>query len=178
MAKPHDLIRYYLRVLAGWTVTLALFLFIIYPEAVSAGQSSASQQEVQSVSTTTSENSSAPEVESENFDETKQPSEEKWRVTRMRVTAYCPCSKCCGEYSDGVTACNHHIQNGDRFVAADKQFSFGTEMIIPGYNNSRTVEVKDRGGAIQGERLDVYFDTHQQALEWGVQYLDVLIKIS
>ena len=96
----------------------------------------------------------------------------------MRVTAYCPCSQCCGSYADGITACNHHIQKGDRFVAADKTYSFGTEMIIPGYNRSHPVEVKDRGGAIQGDRLDVFFNTHEEALEWGVQYLDVLIKIS
>jgi len=35
----------------------------------------------------------------------------------------------------------------------------------------------DRGGAIKGNRLDLFFQTHQQALEWGVQHLDVLIKV-
>lgn len=107
-----------------------------------------------------------------------EPSPQAWRVVRMRVTAYCPCSQCCGEYADGITACNHHIHNGDRFVAADKTFAFGTEMVIPGYNSSQPVEVKDRGGAIRGDRLDVFFNTHQEALEWGVQYLDVRIKSS
>jgi 3D (Asp-Asp-Asp) domain-containing protein len=120
----------------------------------------------------------SPHDEKTTVDDNSKESSENWQVVRMRVTAYCPCSKCCGDYSDGITACNHHIQKGDRFVAADKKYSFGTEMIIPGYNKSCTVEIKDRGGAIQGNRLDVYFDTHQEALEWGVQYLDVLIKIS
>ena len=101
---------------------------------------------------------------------------EQWRVVHMRVTAYCPCSKCCGEYADGITADNHRIQDGDRFVAADKTYAFGTEIVIPGYNDSEPVHVKDRGGAIQGQRLDVFFNTHQEALEWGVQYLDVKIK--
>ena len=105
-------------------------------------------------------------------------SPKEWRVVRMRVTAYCPCSQCCGEYADGVTANNHRIQDGDRFVAADRTYAFGTEMVIPGYNNSQSVQVKDRGGAIQGDRLDVFFNTHQEALEWGVQYLDVRIKTS
>lgn len=102
---------------------------------------------------------------------------DSWRVVRMRVTAYCPCSKCCGEYSDGITACNHRIQDGDRFVAADKNYPFGTEMVIPGYNKSEPVEVKDRGGAIKNDKLDVFFNTHQEALAWGVQYLDVLVKV-
>lgn len=92
---------------------------------------------------------------------------------RMNVSAYCPCSKCCGQYADGVTASGHVIEKGDRFVAAPKNYPFGTVMIIPGYGK---VKVLDRGGAIKGNRLDVYFDTHEQALEWGRQYLDVVVE--
>jgi len=99
----------------------------------------------------------------------------QWQTARMRVTAYCPCSKCCGSYSDGVTASGHKISQGDRFVAADKVYPFGTEMIIPGYKSGEVVEVLDRGGAIRGNRLDVFFNSHQEALEWGVRYLDVRI---
>lgn len=94
-------------------------------------------------------------------------------VQSFRVTAYCPCSRCCGKWADGMTANGHTLRPGDRLVAAPKEYSFGTTMIIPGYNNGRPVQVKDRGGAIKGDRLDVYFDTHQEALVWGVRYLDV-----
>jgi 3D (Asp-Asp-Asp) domain-containing protein len=93
----------------------------------------------------------------------------------MRVTAYCPCPKCCGQYSDGVTACGHETKPGDVFVAADKRYSFGTEMIISGYNDGQPVKVLDRGGAIRGNRLDVFFGSHQEALEWGVRHLDVKV---
>lgn len=102
---------------------------------------------------------------------------DQWdEVVRMRVTAYCPCAKCCGEYSDGMTACGHTIQPGDTFVAADGRYSFGTEMLIPGYSDSKPVKVLDRGGAIKGNKLDVFFHTHQEALEWGVKFLDVKIN--
>jgi 3D (Asp-Asp-Asp) domain-containing protein len=96
----------------------------------------------------------------------------------MRVTAYCPGACCCGKWADGMTASGHIIQPGDRFVAADKQFAFGTRIIIPGYNNNQPVEVLDRGGAIKGDRLDVFFPTHEEALEWGVQMLTVSISIN
>ena len=104
------------------------------------------------------------------------------RVTQtMRVTAYCPCEKCCGKWADGITASGHKIQPGDHFVAAPKTFPFGTTMIIPGYplagQAGEEVEVEDRGGAIKGDRLDVFFPTHQEALNWGVQILDVEIKL-
>lgn len=99
-----------------------------------------------------------------------------WQTVPMRVTAYCPCSECCSQYADGITASGHKIQPGDTFVAADKRYSFGTEMIVPGYNDSQPVKVLDRGGAIKGNRLDVFFHSHIEALEWGVKFLDVQIN--
>lgn len=100
----------------------------------------------------------------------------EWETVRMRVTAYCPCPKCCGEYSDGITACGHKIRPGDVFVAADRRFAFQTEMVIEGYGNSQPVKVLDRGGAIKGNKLDVFFMTHQEALEWGVRHIDVKVR--
>ena len=101
---------------------------------------------------------------------------DQWQTVQMRVTAYCPCPKCCGNYSDGITACGHKIRQGDFFVAADKMYPFGTEIIIPGYKSSEAVKVLDRGGVIRGNRLDVFFNSHQEALKWGVRYLDVKIR--
>ena len=100
----------------------------------------------------------------------------EWEIIEMRVTAYCPCPSCCGEYSDGITANGYVIQPGDTFVAADRRYSFDTEMLIPGYSNSKPVKVLDRGGAIKGNRLDVFFATHEEALQWGVQYLEVNVR--
>ena len=53
-------------------------------------------------------------------------------------------------------------------VAADTDhFPFGTLIQVPGYGWG---VVEDRGGAIKGpRRLDVYFNSHRRALEWGRQ---------
>jgi 3D (Asp-Asp-Asp) domain-containing protein len=99
----------------------------------------------------------------------------------MRVSAFCPCAKCCGRWANIYprrTASGHVIRPGDRFVAAAKDVPFGTMIDIPGYGR---VPVLDRGSAIKGDRLDVFFDDsggkigHQRALEWGVRNLDVKI---
>jgi 3D (Asp-Asp-Asp) domain-containing protein len=100
----------------------------------------------------------------------------EWQTVQMRVTAYCPCKKCCGEYSDGVTANGHKIRPGDAFVAADKEYPFGTEIIIAGYKNGQPVKVLDRGGVIVGNRLDVFFHSHEEALKWGVRHLSVKVR--
>ena len=114
--------------------------------------------------------------EEEQKTEVKSEPSDEWRTVRMRVTGYCPCSKCCGEFADGITANGHKIQPGDTFVAADKRYSFGTEMVIEGYSNGKTIKVLDRGGAIRGNKLDAFFHTHQEALEWGVRHIDVKVR--
>ena len=54
----------------------------------------------------------------------------------------------------------------DGTVAADTtHYPFGTRLYIPGYGYGR---VEDRGGAIKGpKRIDLYYHSHQDALEWG-----------
>ena len=103
-----------------------------------------------------------------NQSETKVANEpsEQWQTVRMRVTGYCACKKCCGRFADGITACGHKIRRGDAFVAADRKYSFGTEMIVPGYNNDKPIKVLDRGGAIRGDKLDVFFNSHKKLVMW------------
>ena len=83
-----------------------------------------------------------------------------------RVTAYCPCEKCCGEFADGLTASG--VPAVGLIVAAPPMIPFGTRLTVQGYGYA---VVADRGGAIKGRRLDVLFKTHQQALNWGVRYV-------
>jgi 3D (Asp-Asp-Asp) domain-containing protein len=99
------------------------------------------------------------------------------RVVWFEVTAYCPCSKCCGEDAAGVTASGKPISyNRGRFVAADTDvLPFGTKISIPGYHDARTVEVIDRGSAIKGHRIDVYFPNHSTAKEFGRRWIPVTV---
>jgi len=90
---------------------------------------------------------------------------------RYRVSAYCPCEQCCGEFADGITASGYRLKKGDKLCASP--LPFGTILDIPGYG---VVPVLDRGGAIKGSRIDIFFDTHEEALDWGIKYLPVKIK--
>jgi hypothetical protein len=51
-------------------------------------------------------------------------------------------------------------------IAADTSYyPFGTELYVPGYGHG---VVEDRGSAIKGpHRLDVYFEEHDEARQWG-----------
>lgn len=99
------------------------------------------------------------------------------RLIRMRVTAYCPCLKCCGRDSTGLTASGNRVgANGSRFVAADTRLlPFRTKVSIPGYSGGSPVPVLDTGSAIKGRRLDVFFPSHSQAQRWGSRWLSVRV---
>ncbi len=91
----------------------------------------------------------------------------------MEVTAYCPCPRCCGSNAHGMTASGKTVQfNGGHFVAADTdRLPFGTHVVVPGYDDGQSVEVIDRGAAIKGNRLDVFFESHEAARAWGRQWV-------
>lgn len=99
------------------------------------------------------------------------------RTIWLQVTAYCPCKKCCGPGAKGLTASGRSIRYNDgQFVAADTRvLKFGTKLIIPGYANETPVPVIDRGGAIKGYHIDLFFPTHEQAKQWGVKWMQVQV---
>jgi 3D (Asp-Asp-Asp) domain-containing protein len=104
------------------------------------------------------------------------PAAPRFAVRLMEVTAYCPCKKCCGPRAQGITASGRPVSfNGGKFVAADRMFSFNTKLLIPGYADGQSVPVLDRGGAIKGNKLDVYFPSHQEAKQWGRRFIPVTV---
>lgn len=86
-----------------------------------------------------------------------------------KITAYCPCAKCCGK-TNGITAMGTHATSG-RTVAASSKFAFGTKLNI----NGHVYTVEDRGGAINGNKIDIFVNSHAEALAWGVRYLPVSV---
>ena len=93
----------------------------------------------------------------------------------FRLTAYCACRKCCGkdpgDFGYGVTASGAVVEAGRTIAVDSSVIPLGSEIVIGGH----TYVAEDTGSAIKGNRIDIYFDTHQEALNFGVQYADVYI---
>ena len=71
----------------------------------------------------------------------------------------------------GITAAGTRADWGT--IAADtRYYPFGTIMYVPGYGWGR---VEDIGGAIKGDHIDLYFPTHNEAIEWGRQWHKVKV---
>lgn len=82
----------------------------------------------------------------------------------MICTAYCPCGKCSGRY--GTNASTGRVATAGRTVAVDPAvIPYGTEIEIDG----RIYIAEDCGGAIKGNKIDIYFDTHEEAEAFGKQ---------
>ena len=99
------------------------------------------------------------------------------------VTAYCPCVKCCGVWSaehpsrigtDYIQkTASGTIPTAGRTIAADPSvLPYGTVIVMDG--NEYIVE--DRGGAVKGNKIDIFFESHEEALKWGKQTKIIYIK--
>ena len=117
----------------------------------------------------------------------KNPDEE---YVKMLVTGYCKCKQCTGWKRNlffqpvfasgplkgqrkkvGVTASDQEAEKG--VIAADvSRYSFGTVMDIPCYGKGI---VQDTGSGIQGAHIDLYFDSHEEALRWGKKVLTIRV---
>lgn len=92
--------------------------------------------------------------------------EREYEIVVFECTAYCKGACCCGKWANGYTASGTIPQAG-RTIAAPPEYEFGQEIEIGGI----TYVVEDRGGAIKGNKIDIYFDTHAEALQFGRQQL-------
>lgn len=102
-----------------------------------------------------------------------------------RVTGYCSCEKCCGKWS-----LNRPLdENGNEIVygasgavlesgvSSGGTLPFGTQVELEGYG---TVVVQDRGADWLTDKfgenwIDIYFSSHEEAKEFGLQYLNGVI---
>ena len=140
-------------------VALVILLIFTIPVCVMTEKISVQAVEVSEVS--------EPIVEQEY---TTAVAEREYIEVTATLTAYCPCVKCCGK-SDGITASGTQATAG-RTVAVDTRLiPYGTEISIDG----KTYIAEDCGGKVKGYTIDVFFDSHEEALNFGRQTKTVKI---
>ena len=97
-------------------------------------------------------------------------------IGEFTLTAYCPCMKCCGKM-DGITATGTTATEGRTIAVDPRVIPYGSTVTIYfADGTSHTYTAEDCGGAIKGNRLDIYFDDHQAALQFGVQSAMVYVE--
>lgn len=89
----------------------------------------------------------------------------------FKLTAYCHCAKCNGPWVGEPTASGAEMTVG-RTIAVDPEvIPLGSTVYINGF----AYVAEDTGSAIKGNRIDVLLPSHDEALDFGVQYANVSI---
>ncbi len=93
------------------------------------------------------------------------------QVLDMKATAYCPCSQC--NYPWGGKPSALGLPLGYGIAAVDPTvIKLGTRLYVEGYGEAIAA---DTGGAIKGNRIDLCFNTHSEALAWGIKNVKVYV---
>ena len=91
----------------------------------------------------------------------------------MTSTGYYPGIECCHPHDDGFTAIGDVAGRGS--VAIDDKkgpLRMGQRLWIEGYGFGRC---NDRGSAIKRWKIDLCFETLQEAKDWGVKLVKVYL---
>lgn len=104
--------------------------------------------------------------------------EKNYRIVNAKLTAYCPCEKCCGKYADGITSTGRDAKTTKGVAVDPKLIKYRSMIGIPGVG---TLMADDTGGAMRQStqkgicHIDVRFHDHQEAKEFGVKFLNIKI---
>lgn len=89
----------------------------------------------------------------------------------MEATAYYPGPESCGKWANGYTYTGKKAGYG--VVAVDPRvIRLGTKLYIEGYGKA---EAADIGSAIKGNKIDLCYETYQEALRFGRKKIKVYI---
>ena len=101
-------------------------------------------------------------------------------IGNFKLTAYCPCSKCCGKWgknrpadeagNDIVYTASGAIAQANKTVAVDTDIiPYGTILLIDG----EEYIAQDTGSKVKGQVIDIYFETHEEAENYGCKYQEI-----
>lgn len=93
---------------------------------------------------------------------------------KVWVTAYCPCSQCCGPYASGITA-SGKTARAKHTIAVDAYnpiVPMGTKIVIEG----TVYTVEDTGNLNHyGNDFDIFYAKHEQTAQWGRRHVEAYI---
>lgn len=94
----------------------------------------------------------------------------KTYLGKFFITHYCPCSRCCGVGGGKVTASGTRPTAGRTVGVNPRLIKYGTKLKV-GKKSGYVAE--DTGGGIGWKHLDIFCNSHQEALNAGVGYENV-----
>ena len=88
------------------------------------------------------------------------------------ATAYCNGKCCCGKWAGGKTASGTYPKEGRTIAVDPKIIPLGSKVYIEGYGY---YIAEDTGSAIKGKKIDIYFNSHKSATNFGKRTIRVKV---
>jgi 3D (Asp-Asp-Asp) domain-containing protein len=148
--------------------TIILPLVVCFGIGVGVGKvwsCGSSEQNIEPVNNTVVEEISVTE------ETTITPVPEYVTLKNVKLTAYCNENypHICNNGDSTYTATGTRTTPGRTIAVDPSVIPYGSEVII----NGHTYIAEDCGGSVKGNKIDICFPTHYEALQFGVQYADV-----
>lgn len=124
------------------------------------------------------------ELKRELKQEPKQELKQEWKTLgEFKITAYCSCVRCCSIWAKNrpldengkeivYTASGERAEAGKTIAVDTSVIPFGTEVRI----GDTVYTAQDTGSAVKGNVIDIYFDSHEDAVKHGAKRLEVEVR--
>lgn len=89
----------------------------------------------------------------------------------FKLTFYCACSSCSGGYGAG-TATGTRCTEGRTIAVDPRVIPLGSKVYIEGFGD---FIAEDTGGAIKGNKIDIYLNDHDRCYAMGVTHANVYV---
>ncbi|MBQ7534251.1 MAG: 3D domain-containing protein [Stomatobaculum sp.] len=87
---------------------------------------------------------------------------------QFKLTAYCPCYSC-SEGWGRMTSSGRLAQERHTIATDPNVIPEGTKVEI----NGVVYTAEDIGGGVRGNHIDIFYESHEECLEFGVRYAEV-----
>lgn len=128
--------------------------------------------ETEEFSETTTEVKSETQTEITTIEEKTTQAKIQGKFMYVTATAYCGCVSCCGK-SDGITATGTKATQGKTIAVDPNIIPYGSKVVM----NGNTYIAEDCGG-FSGNHIDVFFNNHSDALQFGRRTVEIEVKDS
>jgi len=84
----------------------------------------------------------------------------------MRLSAYCPCEECSEGYGRKTATPGKYARSNHTIAVDPDVIPLGSKVKI----GKKIYVAEDVGALIFGDRIDVFFDTHEEVEEFEIKY--------
>lgn len=90
---------------------------------------------------------------------------------RFKITAYCPCYECSCNFGRRCAKKNTYARSNHTIAVDPDIIDLGSKVKV----GKKTYYAEDTGGKVQGDIIDIFFDTHEEVVDFGVKYKNVKV---